>query len=129
MTAMTPELRARALAALAHQNPAAPELVLAALGDALSVGGHSHPPLIAERLRRAERAVPAIVRRLLDIEQQAEAMRRVLAEAVVTADDLPDDGLTSGDLLTLLAAAGINLHADIEAAALLRHAEQTAGVG
>lgn len=73
--ALSEHLRAAIGTALAHCEPATDEQVRAAVSDVLSVGGHHHQPLIAERLRRAESNVPAIVRRLLDTEARAEQMQ------------------------------------------------------
>lgn len=124
---MTPEQRAAVAHILGSANPAAPELVFHALDEANSARAARNPDQARIRNRAAADALPAIVRRLLDAERDIEALRRVLAEAVATATDLPDDGLTADDLLRLLTAAGLDLRHDIEHAETLRDAEQMAG--
>lgn len=126
MQPMTPEQRAEVRFFVPPgQNPAAPELVAhVACGiRALEISG-SDPAIV-----KLSRDAIAVVQRGLAAEQALAACRRVLAEAVALADDLPDDGLTAGDLRGLLAARGLDLRHDIEHAEALRHAEQTAGVG
>lgn len=123
---MTPEQRAEAAVFLPpYQNPAAPELVASVIRRARAAG-------ISADISRSDLAVllsdtAAVVRRLLDAERDIEALRRILAEAVVVADDLPDEGLTAGDLLRLLTGSGLDLTTDIQAAEALREAEQLAG--
>jgi hypothetical protein len=72
---LTPDQRAAMTAALAHPEPAPGEVVRQALSDAQSISGHNHQPLIHERLRRVEVRMPAIVRRLLDAEADANRLR------------------------------------------------------
>jgi hypothetical protein len=67
---LSPEQRAEMMSALAYTEPADAEQVRRALSDVLSVSGHNHQSTILERLRNAQRAVPAIVRRLLDAEAE-----------------------------------------------------------
>lgn len=124
---MTPKQRVALARLLGHGNPAAPELVFHALDEANGARTARNPDQARMRNRAAADALPAVVRRLLDAEQQLATCRRILAEAVVLADDLPDDGLTAGDLLRLLAARGLDLRADIADAEQLRDAEQLAG--
>lgn len=127
MHPMTPEQRTDAGFFLwPGQNPAAPELVtsVACRARALEEAAGDREALV-----KFTRDTAAVVRRLLDAEQQLATCRRLLAEAVVTADHLPDDGLTAGDLLHLLTGSGLDLTADIEAAEALREAEALAGVG
>jgi hypothetical protein len=98
---LSEQLRSALAAALTRCQPATDDDVRRAVSDALSVGGHNHQPLIHERLMRAERHVPAIVRRLLDAEAQAERWQttaaswreRYYAEAGTRWDDeLPPGG-------------------------------------
>lgn len=72
---LSPGQRASMATSLARTEPASGEDVRRALSDALSVGGHNYQPLVMERLRRAEQAVPAIVRRLLEAEAEIERLR------------------------------------------------------
>jgi hypothetical protein len=123
---MTPEQRGEAAAFLPpYQNPAAPELVASVIRRARAAG-------ISADISRGQLATllsdtAAVISRLLDAERDIEALRRTLATAVATATDLPDDGLSAGDLLRLYTAAGLDLTADIEHAETLRAAEQLAG--
>lgn len=126
MHPMTPEQRGEARFYVPlGQNPAAPELVAHVACGARALEMTATDKAAA----RLGRDTIAVVQRLLDAEQQLATCRRLLAEAVVTADHLPDDGLTAGDLLHLLTGSGLDLRADIEAAEALREAEQLAGVG
>ncbi|MFI0897712.1 hypothetical protein [Streptomyces sp. NPDC020983] len=77
---LSEHLRSAIAAALTHCQPATDEDVRRAVSDALSVGGHSHTPLIHERLMRAERHVPAIVRRLLDAEARVAELEAPAAK-------------------------------------------------
>lgn len=125
MRPMTPEQRGEVTFYVPReQHPAAPELVatVACGARALEITGD---PTAA----RLGRDTIAVVARLLDAEQHLAALRRILAEAVVTADHLPDDGLTAGDLLHLLTGSGLDLTTEIEHAEALREAETLAGVG
>jgi hypothetical protein len=123
---MTPEQRAEAAVFLPpYQNPAAPELVASVIRRARAAG-------ISADISRGQLATllsdtAAIVRRLLDAERDIEALRRILATAVVVADDPPDYGLTAGELLHLLTGSGLDLTQDITDAEALRDAEQMAG--
>lgn len=125
MTLMTPEQRGEAAFFLwPEQNPAAAEMV-----RSVAVRARALEDAAADRseLVKFTRDTTAVIRRLLDTEQQAEALRRVLAEAVAIAGDLPDDGLTPDDLLRLLAARGLDLTRDIADAEALREAHALAG--
>lgn len=75
MSSLSEHLRTALGAALRHREPATDEDVRSAVSDALSVGGHNYTPMIRERLTRAGGRVPAIVRRLLDAEAEAERYR------------------------------------------------------
>jgi hypothetical protein len=123
---MTPEQRGEvAFYVPREQNPAAPELVAHVACGARALEISTTDPAVV----KLGRDTIAVIERLLDTEQQLAALRRILAEAVVTADHLPDDGLTAGDLLHLLTGSGLDLAAEIEHAEALREAEAMAGVG
>lgn len=106
------------------QNPAAPELVasVACRARALEEAAEDRQALV-----KFTRDVSAVVRRLLDAEQQLATCRRLLATAVAEADDSPDYGLSAGELLHLLTGSGLDLEPEITAAMQLRDAEQLAG--
>jgi hypothetical protein len=123
MTTMTREDRALIARAVGAGNPAAPELVLTT-AQRLGPGGILATAAIPGGIRHE---LAAVVRRLLDVEQQLDACRRVLAEACALAADLPDDGLTADDLVHLLSGSGLDLRHDIEAAEAIRHADAAAG--
>lgn len=122
MIPMTPEQRAAITLHMPYKHRVAPpELVAVVAACAAGTDPRSldaHPG-----------DVRAVIARLLDAEAALATCRRVLAEAVVTADDHPDEGLTAGDLLHLLTRTGLDLDAEIEAAQQLHDAEAEAGVG
>lgn len=123
MRPMTPEQRAEVSLHLPYgHRVATPALV------AIVAKGTSDVP-DAPSLDAHPGDVRAVLRRLLNTEQQLATCRRLLATAVVTADHLPDDGLTAGDILHLLTGSGLDLRAEIEHAEALREAEALAGVG
>jgi hypothetical protein len=125
MKPMTPEQRGEARFYVPPgQNPAAPELVAHVACGARALEITTTDP---DTIKLA-RDMTAVIWRLLTTEQQAEALRSVLAEAVALAADLPDDGLTAGDLLRLLTARGLDLTQDIADAETLREAHALAGV-
>lgn len=124
MHLMTPEQRGEAQFYVPPgQNPAAPKLVVHVARGARALEIATTDPDVM----KLGRDTIAVIRRLLDTEQHAEALRRVLAEAVALASDLPDDGLSAGDLLGLIAARGLDLAQDIADAETLRDAEALAG--
>lgn len=125
LTPMTPEQRGEAAMFLPpYQSPAAPELIASVIRRARAAGISA---TTAADIAALLIDVAAVVRRLLDAEQQLATCRRILATAVVTADDEPDYGLSAGDLLQLLTGSGLDLAADMAEAETLREAEALAG--
>jgi hypothetical protein len=64
----------------------------------------------------------AVLRLLLETEIERFTLRRVLADLIAEARDLPDDGLSPDDILRRLAAAGLDLTDDVADAEDLRTA-------
>lgn len=122
MTPMTTDDRALIEQAIGDGHPAAPELVYATaqrLGYTGSIANALGPGMRHE--------IAAVIRRLLNAEQQLTTLRRIIATAITVADDNPDYGLTAGELLHLLTGSGLDLTQDIADAEQLRNAEQLAG--
>lgn len=111
MKLMTVEQRAALDAALADQNPAAPELVATTVAGVLHRGTSTASPI--GRVFAGD--VRALAARLLAVEDELAATRRTVARHVAAAD-AGNDPIPS-DLLTDLHHAGHPLdEADLDAA-------------
>jgi hypothetical protein len=117
---MTAEARAQVARALGAGGPAAPELVLV---TAERLGAGTLRVTLGRAHHHHEYA--AIIRRLLDAEQQLTALRGVLAQSIAVADECGD--VTAGDIRCLLAAVEVNLDTEAAAALDLRMADATGG--
>lgn len=124
MKPMTREELAEITTALGRAVAATPAAVTGAAKAAALADWHRANPVVAEQwYRRATRAVPSLVRRLLDAEESYAAVRSTVARLVV-ANNRGDDYSLS-DLASELEQAGIDLKDDYdEADDLARATEQ-----
>ncbi|GAA2439331.1 hypothetical protein [Streptomyces glaucus] len=119
LTPATPEQ----LAALdAHLRPGLPASIVAVLDTA-----EVHAEALAGRHttealgRYCRTALPMLLRRLLAAESDLATLRAAVAEHVAATDQ--GDEPTPGELLADLVRRGIDLHADVEAAAAVLEAQ------
>lgn len=121
ITLMTPEQRADLAAALAEQNPAAPELVAATVAGVQHRGTSTASAIVGRVFAGDVRALAA---RLLAAEQELSTTRDTLARILAAQE--AGDYYSPDDVLHELDQAGIHLRADVEAAGDAADAEATA---
>lgn len=112
ITLMTHDERAVIAARLDGQNPAAPELVNATVGAAKGVTRSGLRSAAIGRLFASD--IPAVVARLLEVEQLLATTRETLARLAATGDDYD-----VADVLSELETAGAGIRR-----AELDHAEE-----
>jgi hypothetical protein len=96
--------RARAAQALADERPATDDEITNALAAVLGIMPYLRGAEILACRARAGRYVPRIVRRLLDIDTQATALRKGIAAVLTLADT--GNPLSGDDIRRVLAGAG-----------------------
>lgn len=122
MMPMTPEELAATAAVLGpSQNPAAPELVTSVVESARRLRQVGYPESRAMALARD---VPAVVRRLLDVETALATTRAVVARIAHSAGEGDDYALS--DLVWELQRAGVGVDREMADVAAVRTAEYEA---
>lgn len=127
ITPLTIDQRAELDAMLANIRPAAPTLLFAAHGLATGAARYrATSPRLADRsAHRAADHMPAILRRLLTAEQQLDAIRATLTDALAAAT-LAGEDIDPYELLDALDRAGVPLTRDVIAAEEQQHHQAAA---
>ena len=126
MAALTPEQRAELQDEIGAQPPASPELLLAAIRDQYQARKQAGvtPNAAAAAAHRALAALPAVLQRLIDAEQQLDTVRTTVARLIHRNDEGDDYGLT--DLAWELSRAGVSVQPELDLISALANAEYAA---